>query len=78
MKKKFLLRVGVPLQKVVERIRAFHAITGVGVLDLVVSAGQIPPADVQRTVELFGREVLPCIREIGTRGVPSMPTAATA
>jgi alkanesulfonate monooxygenase SsuD/methylene tetrahydromethanopterin reductase-like flavin-dependent oxidoreductase (luciferase family) len=49
---------------VVERIRAFHAMTGVGVVDLLFSSAQIPNADVQRSIELFGREVLPRIREL--------------
>jgi alkanesulfonate monooxygenase SsuD/methylene tetrahydromethanopterin reductase-like flavin-dependent oxidoreductase (luciferase family) len=47
----------------VERIRAFHAQTGVGVIDLIFSGGQTPPKDVQHSIELFGREVLPRIRE---------------
>jgi alkanesulfonate monooxygenase SsuD/methylene tetrahydromethanopterin reductase-like flavin-dependent oxidoreductase (luciferase family) len=50
---------------VVERIRAFHALTGVGVLDLLFSSVQLPHADIQRSIELFGREVLPRIRDIG-------------
>jgi alkanesulfonate monooxygenase SsuD/methylene tetrahydromethanopterin reductase-like flavin-dependent oxidoreductase (luciferase family) len=48
---------------VVQRMRAFHEMTGVGVVDLTVSSAQIPQADVRRTVELFGREVLPRIRD---------------
>jgi len=47
---------------VVERIRAFHELTGVGVIDLVFSSAHIPATDVQRSIELFGREVLPRIR----------------
>ena len=47
----------------VERIRAFNAQTGVGVIDLIFSGGQTPPADVRHSIELFGREVLPRIRE---------------
>lgn len=50
---------------VVERIRAFHEMTGVGVIDLIFGSGQLTPPEVQRSVELFGREVLPRIREIG-------------
>jgi len=49
----------------VERIRAFRAQTGVGVIDLIFSGGQTPPEDVQHSIELFGREVLPRIRELG-------------
>jgi hypothetical protein len=37
----------------------------VGVVDLVFSSGQISPGDVQRSIELFGREVLPRIRDLG-------------
>jgi hypothetical protein len=47
----------------VERIRAFNAQTGVGVIDLIFSGGQTPIKDVQHSIELFGREVLPRIRE---------------
>jgi alkanesulfonate monooxygenase SsuD/methylene tetrahydromethanopterin reductase-like flavin-dependent oxidoreductase (luciferase family) len=59
-----MLFVGSP-DTVVERVRAFHAATGVGVVDLVFSSGQISPGDVQRSIELFGREVLPRIRDLG-------------
>jgi alkanesulfonate monooxygenase SsuD/methylene tetrahydromethanopterin reductase-like flavin-dependent oxidoreductase (luciferase family) len=48
---------------VVERIRAFHEQTGVGVIDLIFSGGQTPPEDIRNSIELFGREVLPRIRE---------------
>jgi alkanesulfonate monooxygenase SsuD/methylene tetrahydromethanopterin reductase-like flavin-dependent oxidoreductase (luciferase family) len=51
---------------VVERVHAFQAMTGVGVIDLVFSSAQIPIADVKRSIELFGREVLPRIREFET------------
>lgn len=47
---------------VVERLRVFQSLTGVGVVDLVFSAGQLAAADERRSVELFGREVLPRIR----------------
>jgi alkanesulfonate monooxygenase SsuD/methylene tetrahydromethanopterin reductase-like flavin-dependent oxidoreductase (luciferase family) len=47
----------------VERIRAFNAQTGVGVIDLIFSGGQTPSKDIQHSLELFGREVLPRIRE---------------
>jgi alkanesulfonate monooxygenase SsuD/methylene tetrahydromethanopterin reductase-like flavin-dependent oxidoreductase (luciferase family) len=49
---------------VVERVRAFANITGVGVIDLVFGSGQIPADDVRRSIELFGREVLPAIHEL--------------
>ncbi|MBV9576963.1 MAG: LLM class flavin-dependent oxidoreductase [Chloroflexi bacterium] len=57
--------------RVVERIRAFHAETGAGVIDLIFSGGQTPPEDVRHSIELFGREVLPRIRELA-------PVEATA
>jgi alkanesulfonate monooxygenase SsuD/methylene tetrahydromethanopterin reductase-like flavin-dependent oxidoreductase (luciferase family) len=53
---------------VVERMRAFHEQTGVGVIDLMFSAGQIPPDDVRRSIELFGLEVLPRVRELAPVG----------
>jgi alkanesulfonate monooxygenase SsuD/methylene tetrahydromethanopterin reductase-like flavin-dependent oxidoreductase (luciferase family) len=59
-----LLFAGTP-EVVVERIRAFHEATGVGVLDFVFTGGQTPREAVRRSIELFGREVLPRIREIG-------------
>ena len=70
-----LLFAGTP-EVIVERIRAFHEATGVGVLDLIFTAGQTPPAAVRRGIELFGREVLPAIRAIGepTAG-PARPRA---
>jgi hypothetical protein len=62
---------------VVERIRGFHQATGIGVIDLMFSAGQIPDADVRRSVELFGREVLPRIRDLGAPA-PERAVAASA
>jgi alkanesulfonate monooxygenase SsuD/methylene tetrahydromethanopterin reductase-like flavin-dependent oxidoreductase (luciferase family) len=47
---------------VVERLRVVQSLTGVGVVDLVFSSAQIPARDEQRSIELFGREVLPRIR----------------
>jgi alkanesulfonate monooxygenase SsuD/methylene tetrahydromethanopterin reductase-like flavin-dependent oxidoreductase (luciferase family) len=46
---------------VVKRLRAFQSLTGVGVVDLVFSSGQIAADDERRSIELFGREVLPRI-----------------
>jgi alkanesulfonate monooxygenase SsuD/methylene tetrahydromethanopterin reductase-like flavin-dependent oxidoreductase (luciferase family) len=46
----------------VEQIRAFHEKTGVGVLDLIFTGG---PQSVDKALAMFGREVLPRIREIG-------------
>jgi alkanesulfonate monooxygenase SsuD/methylene tetrahydromethanopterin reductase-like flavin-dependent oxidoreductase (luciferase family) len=46
---------------VVERLRIFQSLTGVGVVDLVFSSAQIAIEDERRSIELFGREVLPRI-----------------
>jgi alkanesulfonate monooxygenase SsuD/methylene tetrahydromethanopterin reductase-like flavin-dependent oxidoreductase (luciferase family) len=46
---------------VVERLRIFQQLTGVGVVDLVFSSAQIARDDERRSIELFGREVLPRI-----------------
>jgi alkanesulfonate monooxygenase SsuD/methylene tetrahydromethanopterin reductase-like flavin-dependent oxidoreductase (luciferase family) len=59
-----LLFAGTP-DVIVERIEAFHDVTGVGVLDFIFSAGLTPPEAVKRSIELFGREVLPRVRHIG-------------
>ena len=56
-----MLFAGSP-DKVVERLRIFQSLTGVGVVDLVFSSAQIAAADERRSIELFGREVLPRIR----------------
>ena len=50
---------------VVKQIEDFQAATDVGVIDIMFSAGQNPPGDVRRSIELFGREVLPRVRHIG-------------
>ena len=42
----------------------FQASTGVGVLDLIFSGGITPRDAVRRSIDLFGREVLPRIREL--------------
>ena len=59
-----MLFVGSP-DTVVERIREFEAATGIGVIDVMFGAGQTPDEDVRRSIELFGSEVLPRIRELG-------------
>jgi alkanesulfonate monooxygenase SsuD/methylene tetrahydromethanopterin reductase-like flavin-dependent oxidoreductase (luciferase family) len=59
---------------VVKQIDDFHAATGVGVIDIVFSSGQNPPADIRRSIELFGREVLPRVRDMGS--VPHTQAAA--
>jgi alkanesulfonate monooxygenase SsuD/methylene tetrahydromethanopterin reductase-like flavin-dependent oxidoreductase (luciferase family) len=71
-----MLFAGTP-DTVVERIQAFQAATGVGVLDLIVSGGQFPAADVRRSIELFGREVLPRIRELTPARQPT-PAGASS
>ena len=53
---------GTPDQ-IIERIRAFQRLTGVGVLDLIFSPTAGPEA-IQRRMRLFAREVLPHIREL--------------
>jgi alkanesulfonate monooxygenase SsuD/methylene tetrahydromethanopterin reductase-like flavin-dependent oxidoreductase (luciferase family) len=60
-----LLLAGTP-DVIVERIEAFHQETGVGVLDLIFAGGLSAPSVVRRSIELFGQEVLPRIRHIGS------------
>jgi alkanesulfonate monooxygenase SsuD/methylene tetrahydromethanopterin reductase-like flavin-dependent oxidoreductase (luciferase family) len=74
-----LLFAGTP-DVIVEQIRAFHAATGVGVLDLIFTAGQTPPPAVRRGLELFGREALPRVRAIGepTESAAAPPARAQA
>jgi len=52
-------------ETIVDQIRDFSAMTGVGVFDFIFASGQTPPAAVRRSIELFGREVLPRIRHLG-------------
>jgi alkanesulfonate monooxygenase SsuD/methylene tetrahydromethanopterin reductase-like flavin-dependent oxidoreductase (luciferase family) len=59
-----LLFAGTP-ETIVERIREFHGMTGIGILDFIFTAGNTPPDAIRRGIELFGREVLPRIRDIG-------------
>jgi alkanesulfonate monooxygenase SsuD/methylene tetrahydromethanopterin reductase-like flavin-dependent oxidoreductase (luciferase family) len=59
-----MLFAGSP-QTVVERLKVFQSLTGVGVVDLVFSSAQITVEDEQRSIELFGREVLPRIHSFG-------------
>jgi alkanesulfonate monooxygenase SsuD/methylene tetrahydromethanopterin reductase-like flavin-dependent oxidoreductase (luciferase family) len=59
-----LLFAGTP-DVLVDRIREFNKTTGVGVLDLIFSAGQTAPVAVRRSLELFGRDVLPRMRDMG-------------
>lgn len=57
---------------VVERLRVFQSVTGVGVVDLVFSSAQIPAADEARSIELFGREVLPRIHSFDAPAMPDL------
>jgi alkanesulfonate monooxygenase SsuD/methylene tetrahydromethanopterin reductase-like flavin-dependent oxidoreductase (luciferase family) len=61
----------------VEQIQAFAEQTGVGVLDFIFSGGQTHPAAVRRSLELFGREVLPRVRDVSSP-VPKVSRAAAA
>jgi alkanesulfonate monooxygenase SsuD/methylene tetrahydromethanopterin reductase-like flavin-dependent oxidoreductase (luciferase family) len=63
---------------VVEQIREFAEQTRVGVLDFIFSAGRTPREAVRRSIELFGREVLPQIHEIDVAPAPvaGAPVAA--
>ena len=54
--------VGGP-DSIVEQIKAFHDRCGVGVLDLFFQQPNVPHKDVMKEIELFGREVLPRIKE---------------
>jgi len=63
--------------KIVERIRAFHEATGVGVLDFILTAGNTPRNAIQRSLELLGREVLPRIRSIGEPAATTAERAGT-
>jgi alkanesulfonate monooxygenase SsuD/methylene tetrahydromethanopterin reductase-like flavin-dependent oxidoreductase (luciferase family) len=69
-----LLFAGTP-DMIVEQIEAFHAHTGVGVLDLIFGSGLLAPAAVRRSIELFGQEVLPRIRPMGQSLSTPQPVA---
>jgi alkanesulfonate monooxygenase SsuD/methylene tetrahydromethanopterin reductase-like flavin-dependent oxidoreductase (luciferase family) len=69
-----LLFAGTP-DMIVEQIEAFHAQTGVGLLDLIFGSGLLAPAAVRRSIELFGQEVLPRIRHIGQTSSAPQPVA---
>ena len=62
---------------VVERLRRFQSMTGVGVVDLVFSSAQIAAEDERRSIELFGREVLPQIHAFDA-AAPKTAAAAGA
>jgi alkanesulfonate monooxygenase SsuD/methylene tetrahydromethanopterin reductase-like flavin-dependent oxidoreductase (luciferase family) len=65
-----MLFAGTP-DAVVERLRLFQSLTGIGVVDVVFSTGQTPAEDVRRSIELFGREVLPRIHAFDSPQVVS-------
>ena len=69
-----LLFAGTP-DMIVDQIEAFHAQTGVGVLDLIFGSGLLAPGAVRRSIELFGQEVLPRIRQIGQAPAAPQPEA---
>jgi alkanesulfonate monooxygenase SsuD/methylene tetrahydromethanopterin reductase-like flavin-dependent oxidoreductase (luciferase family) len=48
---------------VVNQLRKLHEEVGAGVVDLVFNAPVLPRDKAMRSVELFGKYVLPCIRE---------------
>ena len=54
--------VGGP-DSIVEQIKAFHDRCGIGVLDLFFQQPSVPHKGVMKEIELFGREVLPRIKE---------------
>ena len=54
--------VGGP-DSVTEQIRAYHDRCGVGVIDLFFQQPSLSHRDIMAEIELFGREVLPRIRE---------------
>lgn len=72
-----LLFAGTP-DTIVERIRAFHEATGVGVLDFIFTAGNTPRDAIQRGLELFGSDVLPRIRGIGEVSTSTLARIGTA
>src|SRR5581483_10578426 len=49
-------------ERVAEQVEEFAATTGVGILDLVFTAGLSTHEETMRSLELFGREVIPCLR----------------
>jgi alkanesulfonate monooxygenase SsuD/methylene tetrahydromethanopterin reductase-like flavin-dependent oxidoreductase (luciferase family) len=55
---------------VVQQIANFHALTGVGVLDVSFGGAGLTPQEAERSFRLFSREVLPRIRSIGAGDAP--------
>jgi alkanesulfonate monooxygenase SsuD/methylene tetrahydromethanopterin reductase-like flavin-dependent oxidoreductase (luciferase family) len=62
--------------RVAERIQLFGELTGVGVVDLIFGSGTISSDDVERSIELFGREVLPRLHALPDQS--DVATAATS
>ena len=48
---------------VVKQIKAFHDNCGAGVVDLFFQQPSVDHRDVMKEIELFGKEVLPQIKE---------------
>jgi alkanesulfonate monooxygenase SsuD/methylene tetrahydromethanopterin reductase-like flavin-dependent oxidoreductase (luciferase family) len=62
---------------IVEKIKAFHEMTGVGVLDLIFS--NVGGADeTAKRLRLFATEVLPHIRHLGEERSTPEPLVATS
>ena len=53
-------------QTVVEQIREFHEETGVGFFDFVFSGGGLTAQERERSLRLFGEEVIPQLRDLRT------------
>jgi alkanesulfonate monooxygenase SsuD/methylene tetrahydromethanopterin reductase-like flavin-dependent oxidoreductase (luciferase family) len=49
---------------VAAQIQRFHDEAGVGIVDLLFHGGRLPQAKLVRSLELFGREVLPRLQEL--------------
>jgi alkanesulfonate monooxygenase SsuD/methylene tetrahydromethanopterin reductase-like flavin-dependent oxidoreductase (luciferase family) len=60
---------------VADRIQLFGELTGVGVVDLIFGSGTTSSDDVERSIELFGREVLPRLHALPDRS--AVTTSAT-
>ena len=61
-RRELLTLVGGP-DTIVKQLKAFHDQCGVGVVDLGFQQTGTDHREVMKEIELFGREVLPCIKE---------------
>ncbi|MGE3542006.1 MAG: LLM class flavin-dependent oxidoreductase, partial [Candidatus Tectimicrobiota bacterium] len=61
-RREFLTLVGGP-DTIVKHLQAFHERCGVGVVDLGFQHTGTTHQEVMQSIELFGREVLPCLKE---------------